>query len=179
MGFAPLTVMNAKAYIFLSFTLSLTLTSCQKSSDDSSVTTQPPASSGTEDPTGSPAPVPPSNPQPNSPLPSGSWGATGIKWLVKDSFVEVLLPCSTGKIHGKIFTNQRGQFSRPGTIGFFSNELGKNITFPATFSGAVNSDKSVIALKITSDDPRIEGGIKTKDYLLKRNYNPPQWVCAF
>ena len=154
------------------------ITSCQNDSDDPT-DTAPLTSSGTEDPPPTPSPIPEPNPQPDMPLPIGIWGATGLKMVVKNTFVEIQFPCSTGRVNGKIRPNENGQFNRRGTIRFFSNESGENETYPATFSGISTPDKSIIALKITSDDPRVDGGSQSKDYILKSNYEPPGWVCAY
>lgn len=181
--------MNTKLFITTCLSSLLILTSCQNNSDTSpNPAPPPPTSAGSEDPPTTPAPAPapvptptpvPPNPQPDMPLPNGRWGTDGLRMIVRTSSVEVQYPCSLGKINGKIRPDKNGQFSRRGIIQYFSNESGENESYPAIFSGIVSPNKSVIALRITANDPRTEDETPSTDYILKRNFEPPGWVCAF
>ena len=174
-------ILNTKLFITACLSSLLILTNCQNNSDDSPDLT-PPTAAGSEDPP-TPAPAPPPTPpapnaQPDMPLPNGRWGTDGLRMIVRTSSVEVQYPCSLGKINGKIRPDRNSQFSRRGTIQYFNNETGENESYPAVFSGIVSANKSVIALRITADDARTNEGTQSTDYILKRNFEPPGWVCA-
>ncbi len=172
-------ILNTKLFITTCLTSFLILTSCQNNSDDSP-DPAPPTAAGSEDPpTPAPAPTPAPNPQPDMPLPNGRWGTDGLRMIVRTSSVEIQYPCSLGKINGKIRPDRNGQFSRRGIIQYFSNETGENENYPAVFSGIVSPNKSLIALRIKADDPRTEEETQSMDYILKRNFEPPGWVCTF
>ncbi len=113
------------------------------------------------------------------PLAPGQWAADQVTLIVKTNNVELQFACSVGKIPGKIRPDENGRFSATGTMTFFSNETGANETYAAKFEGITNPDKSIIAVRIISDDPRVEGGTQNEDFILRKDFVPPDRVCAF
>ncbi len=113
------------------------------------------------------------------PLAPGQWAADQVTVIVKTNNVELQFACSEGIIPGNIRPDENGRFTATGTMTFFSNETGENETYAAKFEGITNPDKSIIAVRIISDDPRIEGGMQNEDFIVRKDFVPPDRVCAF
>ncbi len=166
--------------VFLSIVMACSLlgSGCDNSST-TSTTPSDPANSGTGAGAPPPIPDPPTAPNPNRALQPGRWATEAVTLIVKSNRAELQFACSLGRIQGKIRPNANGQFRASGTIRYFSNQTGENETYPAKFEGITSPDKNIIALRIISNDPRTEGGTQNDDYILRKDFVPPERACAF
>lgn len=171
--------------VLVSFLLasSLLVAGCDNSNTTNTTAPDPTNSgsgTGSETPPApTPGPQPAPNPNPNRALQPGQWATEEVTLIVKSNSAELQFACSVGRIQGKIRPNANGQFRASGTIRYFSNETGENEIYPAKFEGITSPDKNVIALRIISNDPRIEGGTQNDDYILRKDFVPPERACAF
>ena len=169
--------MMKSTVLMLIFSSTLFLTGCNDNSDTNLAPQPDPiaAGSGTEES----GPLPAPNPNPNMPLAPGHWATERVTMFVERNNVRLHFACSVGNIVGKINPDENGRFAVTGTIKYFSNQTGATETYPAKFEGITSPDKSIIALRIQSDDPRIEGGSQNEDFILQKDFVSPGRVCTF
>ena len=168
--------MKHKIMMITALITALALSSCQNNSDDTdTVAPVPSTESGGPTPTPPPAPTP----IPDRSLKQGFWGTDGLKMVVKANTVEFQFACELGKVNGKITPNSNRTFKRTGTIKYFNNVTGENEIHPAVFEGITSDNRNVIAVRITYTDTRPNGGADSRDYVLRKNFEPEPMVCAF
>lgn len=166
--------MKHKIMMITALSAALALSSCQNNSDESdTVAPVPPTESGVPTPTPAPTPIP------DRSLKQGFWGTDGLKMVVKANTVEFQFACELGKVNGKITPNTNGTFRRTGTIKYFNNVTGENEIHPAVFEGITSDNRNIIAVRITYSDTRLNGGISSRDYVLRKNFEPELMACAF
>ena len=165
------------AVLILIFASALSVTGCNNSSDTNPALQPDPINEGTGSEDSAPLPAP--NPNPNMPLAPGQWAAELVTMFVERNNVRLQFACSVGNIVGKITPDENGRFTATGTIKYFSNQTGADEIYPAKFEGITSPDKSVIAIRIVSDDPRIEGGSQNEDFIMRKDFVPPGLACAF
>ncbi len=163
--------------MLLIFASALSVTGCNNSSSTNPVPQPAPSNEGSVAEDGAPLPAP--NPNPNMALASGQWAAELITMIVESNNVRLQFSCSLGNIPGTINPDKDGRFETTGTIKYFSNQTGTDETYPAKFEGIASPDKSIIAIRVIADDPRIEGGTQNEDFVLRKDFVPPDRACAF
>lgn len=165
-------------FILLILAGSLSFTACDNSSGNSTVTAPDPVNEGSGSEEAVPAPLPAPNPNPNMPLEPGQWAADQVTMIVEANLVKLQFACSLGRIPGNIRPDENGRFAANGTISFFSNETGAHESYDARFEGIASPDKSIIAIRMIADDPRIEGGTQNEDFIVRKGFVPPERACA-